>query len=252
MKFKVKVESEEKNTATIAIEPLEAGYGNTIGNGLRRTLLSSLQGAAITAVKINGVSHQFSTIPGVIEDVIQIILNLKLVRVKLYGEKSIKMRLTSNGLGEVKAGDIDTLGQAEITNPEQHIATVSDAKAKLTMELTVESGVGYAIADERKSTEIASHVDNTNELNAPKHSLEKIFLRDIIIHDNKLSLQGKIRGKASEHTTNRRGAPVIYRHKGVCRISVSCGKSHHKPAVREQLPFLQKASNPPSFLASVL
>lgn len=154
MKFKVKVESEKDNTATIAIEPLEAGYGNTIGNGLRRTLLSSLQGAAITAVKITGVSHQFSTIPGVIEDVIQIILNLKKVRVKVYGEKMIKMRLTANSLGEVKAGDIDTLGNAEITNPDQHIATISDAKAKLTMELTVETGTGFAIADERKSTEI--------------------------------------------------------------------------------------------------
>ena len=154
MKFKVRVESEENNTATIAIEPLEAGYGNTLGNGLRRTLLSSLVGAAITSVKITGVSHQFSTIPGVIEDVIQIILNLKKVRVKLYGDKPVKMRLTANALGEVKAGAIDTLGQAEITNPDQHIATISDAKAKLTMEMNVESGVGYAIADERKSTEI--------------------------------------------------------------------------------------------------
>ncbi len=154
MKFKVKIEKEEGNKTTIAMEPLEAGYGYTLGNSLRRCLLSSLTGAAITSVKITGVSHQFSTIPGVIEDVIQIILNLKKVRVKVYGDKQVKMRLTATALGEVKAGDIDTLGQAEIANPEQHIATISDAKGKLTMEITVDSGIGYSTADERKSTEI--------------------------------------------------------------------------------------------------
>src|SRR3989338_5139526 len=102
-KFTVKVEKENSNTAVIAFEPLEQGYGHTLGNSLRRTLLSSLLGAAITSVKINGVSHQFSTIKGIIEDVIQIILNLKKVRIKLYGDKPVKMRLTANALGEVKA-----------------------------------------------------------------------------------------------------------------------------------------------------
>lgn len=153
-KFKVKIEEEKGNLAHITIEPLEAGYGHTLGNSLRRCLLTSLEGAAITSVKISGVSHQFSTIPGVIEDVIQIIINLKKVRVKLTTDKSIKMRLTASKLGEVKASDIDTLGQAEIANPDQHIATITDSKGKLSIEMTVDKGMGYATAEDKKSAEI--------------------------------------------------------------------------------------------------
>lgn len=153
-RFKIKVESEKNNTSLLSIEPLEQGYGHTLGNSIRRVLLTSLEGAAITSVKISGVSHQFSTISGVVEDVIQIILNLKKVRIKLYGDKLVRVTLQKNGKGEVKAGDINTQGGGEITNPDQHIATLSDDKTKLNMEMTVEKGVGYAPADEKKSAEI--------------------------------------------------------------------------------------------------
>src|SRR5688572_23556580 len=116
-KFKVTVEQENGNQALIAVEPLEQGYGHTLGNSLRRVLLSSLPGAAITSVKITGVSHQFSTIPGVIEDAIQIILNLKKVRVKIYGDKPIRLTISKKGEGAVTAADIDTQGLGEIINP---------------------------------------------------------------------------------------------------------------------------------------
>lgn len=152
--FKVKAEKEKDNWALVSIEPLEQGYGHTLGNSLRRCMLNSLQGAAITSVKISGVSHQFSTIPGVIEDAIQIILNLKKVRVKVYGDKPIKLTLQKTGKGEVKASDIDTLGQGEIVNPDQHIATITDPKTKLSIEMTAELGVGYVPADEKHATEI--------------------------------------------------------------------------------------------------
>ncbi|MBI2022297.1 DNA-directed RNA polymerase subunit alpha [Candidatus Daviesbacteria bacterium] len=154
IKFKVKTEKDNGNNALIAIEPLEQGYGHTLGNSLRRCLLTSLEGAAITSVKISGVQHQFSTIPGVIEDVIEIILNLKKVRVKIYGDKPIRLTLQKSGKGEVKAGDIDALGQGEIVNPDQHIATISDAKGKLSFEMTAEKGVGYVPSDEKKTAEI--------------------------------------------------------------------------------------------------
>lgn len=153
-KFKVKVESENGNISVLAIEPLEQGYGHTLGNSLRRTLLTSLEGAALTSVKIAGVSHQFSTITGVVEDVIQIILNLKKVRIKIYGDKPIKLSLQKSGQSIVKAGDIDTQGLGEIVNPDLHIATLSDAKSKLHMDLTAEKGIGYVTADEKKSAEI--------------------------------------------------------------------------------------------------
>lgn len=152
--FKVTEENTKDNTSTIVLEPLENGFGHTLGNSLRRTMLSSLTGSAITSVKIAGVQHQFSTIPGVLEDVIQIILNLKKVRVKLYSDKPIHIKINKSGVGEVKGSDIDTMGNGEIANPDAHIATISDAKAKLNIEMTVEPGTGYISSDERKMTEI--------------------------------------------------------------------------------------------------
>lgn len=154
MRFKVKTEKETDSSALIKVEPLEQGYGHTLGNSLRRCLLTSLEGAAITSVKISGVSHQFSTISGVVEDVIEIILNLKKVRVKIYGDKPIRLTLQKSGKGEVKAEDLDTQGLGEISNPNTHIATLTDAKARLNMEMTAELGVGYIPADEKKLTEI--------------------------------------------------------------------------------------------------
>lgn len=154
IKFKVISEKEKGNSAQVIVEPLERGFGHTIGNGLRRCMLSALPGAAITSVKVGGVSHQFSTIPGVVEDMIEIILNLKKVRLKIYGDKPIRLVITKNGLGAVKASDIDALGLGEIVNPDQHIATVTNPKLKLNMELTAENGVGYVPAEERKISEI--------------------------------------------------------------------------------------------------
>lgn len=153
-KFKLEVEEQKGNYAKIAVEPLEQGYGHTLGNSLKRCMLTSLQGAAITSIKISGASHQFSTISGIAEDVIQLILNLKKVRVKIYGDKQIKMRITKTGKGDVTAADIDTLGQGEIVNPDQHIATITDAKGKLNVELTAETGVGFQSAEEKKTAEI--------------------------------------------------------------------------------------------------
>lgn len=152
--FKVTEEKSKDDIAVITLEPLESGFGHTIGNSLRRTMLTSLTGAAITSVKISGVQHQFSTIPGVIEDVIQIILNLKKVRVKLYSDKPIHIKIAKSGAGEVKASDIDTMGNGEVGNPDAHIATISDPKAKLNIEMTVELGTGYISSEERKMTEI--------------------------------------------------------------------------------------------------
>lgn len=152
--FKLTEENSKDNTSTITLEPLENGFGHTIGNSLRRTMLTSLTGAAITSVKISGVQHQFSTITGVIEDVIQIILNLKKVRIKVYSDKPINVKISKTGAGEVKGSDIDTMGNGEVANPDAHIATISDSKAKLNIEMTVEIGTGYISADERKMTEI--------------------------------------------------------------------------------------------------
>jgi DNA-directed RNA polymerase subunit alpha len=146
----------EKETRTdtygkFVAKPLERGFGLTLGNALRRILFSSLQGAAIQSVKIDGVMHEFSTIPGVQEDVINIILNLKKVRLKLLESEQAAMQLTASGAGVVKAGDFETGGQIEILNPDQVICTLSD-EGKLNMEVEVEMGKGFVLAEDQKDT----------------------------------------------------------------------------------------------------
>lgn len=152
--FKVKTEKELENFASIAIEPLEAGFGHTLGNSLRRVLLTSLPGAAVTSVKIDGVSHRFSTVDGVLEDVIEITLNIKKIRLSIHSDKPVKLTLKASGKSEVKAKDLEIEGDAEITNPDQHIATLTDVKSKLNIEMTAIQGKGYSTSEEGKTGEL--------------------------------------------------------------------------------------------------
>jgi DNA-directed RNA polymerase subunit alpha len=137
------------NYAKFVCEPLERGYGVTIGNSLRRILLSSLTGCALTSVKIEGVLHEFSSIPNVVEDVPEIIVNLKNVRLKFTENEEKVMRINFKGEGEVTAADIITDGTVEILNPDLHIATVSEG-GQLIMELTADMGRGYSPSDKNK------------------------------------------------------------------------------------------------------
>ncbi len=143
---------EDKNYAKFVCEPLERGYGITIGNSLRRILLSSLPGSAITSVKIEGVVHEFATIPNVVEDVPEIIINLKCVSLKQEDAEEKVLRVDFKGPGELKAGDIITDGTIEVLNPDLHIATVSDG-GHLIMELTANKGRGYNNAEKNKKPE---------------------------------------------------------------------------------------------------
>ena len=132
------------------VEPLEKGYGTTLGNSLRRVLLSSLEGVAVTFVKIDGVVHEFSTIPGVKEDVAEIILNIKGLTAKLYSDGPKTVVIDAEGEGEVKAGNIMCDSEVEILNPDMHIATLAEG-AKLYMEITLDIGRGYVSADRNKA-----------------------------------------------------------------------------------------------------
>lgn len=147
---KPKIIKRESNSATFEIEGLFPGYGMTIGNALRRVLFSSLEGAAITTVKIKGVSHEFSTIPGVLEDVAEICLNLKQVRFKLRGEEMQKAAISVKGEKEIKASDIKTPAQLEVINRDVYIAAITNRKTELELELQVERGLGYVPAEQRK------------------------------------------------------------------------------------------------------
>jgi DNA-directed RNA polymerase subunit alpha len=129
------------------------GYGATIGNAVRRVLLSSLEGAAARSVKIKGVSHEFASIPGVMEDAVQILLNLKQLRFRLHGDETVKVSLKAKGEGEVKASDIKVPSSVEVVNPNHVIATLTDKKAEFEMELEIGKGIGYVPVEAREHEE---------------------------------------------------------------------------------------------------
>lgn len=151
---KPKIVSEEGNKAVFEVDGLFPGYGQTLGNALRRILLSSLEGAAVTAVKIEGVGHEFSTIEGVTEDMVEIMLNLKQLRFRIHGEGPFAITLSAKGETEVKGGDFKTPSQAELINKDAHIATLSSKKSSLKMEATVESGLGYVPVEARSKEKV--------------------------------------------------------------------------------------------------
>lgn len=141
--------TEDGKHGRFVVEPLERGFGNTLGNSLRRVLLSSLEGCAVTSIKIDGVLHEFSTIPGVKEDVTEIVLNMKSVVAKLYETSPKVVEISAQGPCVVTAGDIKCDSEVEILNPEQHIATLGE-DAKLNMEITIDKGRGYIPAERNK------------------------------------------------------------------------------------------------------
>lgn len=210
-----KVELEESTYSTtfgrFIVQPLERGFGTTIGNALRRVLLSSLPGAAITSIRIDGIQHEFSTIPGVVEDVSEIILNLKEVRFKLINKKPDKVVIEAKGPGELRAGDLQNgTTDFEILNPEHHIATL-DKDANFRMELRIGRGHGYVPADENKYPDmpigtipidsiytpiknVSYHVENTRV--GQKTDYEKLILEvttdGSITPDDAVTYAGKI------------------------------------------------------------
>ncbi len=144
----VAVDDHSAASSTFVIEPLQSGYGMTLGNSLRRVLLSSIAGAGVTSFKIEGVTHEFTTVKGVKEDVVAIMLNLKQLRFRVYGEDAQTLRITKKGSGVVTGKDIQTNADVEVVNPEQVIATIDDAKASLTIDIVVDTGRGYRTIEE--------------------------------------------------------------------------------------------------------
>jgi DNA-directed RNA polymerase subunit alpha len=153
--FTIKSEVEDKGYGKFVIEPLEQGFGQTLGNSLRRVLLSTLQGAAINSMKIDGVKHQFSTIPGFKDDVVELALNLKKVRLIIEGSDKVTLSVSKKGPGIVTAGDIECPAGVTIVNPEYVLGTLSDKKSELNMTMTANKGYGYVTTEENKSDEIS-------------------------------------------------------------------------------------------------
>lgn len=154
----VRVDDHSATTATFVVEPLHSGYGMTLGNSLRRVLLSSISGAAVTSFKIEGVTHEFTTVKGVKEDVVDIMLNLKGVRFRVYGDEPQQIRIVKDGKGVVKAKDIQVNADVEVVNPDHVIATIDEDKAKFVMDLVVETGRGYRTVEEGAAKKASDHV----------------------------------------------------------------------------------------------
>jgi DNA-directed RNA polymerase subunit alpha len=159
------VDETSATSASFVIEPLQAGYGNTLGNSLRRVLLSSIKGGAIVAFRIEGASHEFTTVEGIKEDVVDIMINLKSVRVKVSSDEPVELRIEKKGAGTITAADIKTTADVEIINPKQVIATVDDPKKTVVFDLVVESGRGYQTIED----------SSVNRLHSDMIALDAIF-----------------------------------------------------------------------------
>lgn len=152
--LKIKTISEDANKGVFEFDPLPKGYGHTLGNTLRRVLLTSMQGAAITQIKVEGAQHQFSTLDGVKEDLVEIILNLKKIRFKKFSDNPEVAMIKITGEGKITGKDIEVPSDLEVINKKQHIATLSGKKSKLNIELIVESGVGYSPMEDRQTSKV--------------------------------------------------------------------------------------------------
>ena len=205
---------DENNYAKFVCEPLERGYGITIGNSLRRILLSSLPGSAITSVKIEGVLHEFTTVPNVVEDVPEIIINLKNVRLKLDKNEEKTLRINFDGPGEVTAGDIETDGSVEVLNPDLHIATVSEG-GHLVIEMTADKGRGYNTAEKNKKQEQAIGVLPIDSIYTPvkkvNYSVENTRVGQMVDYD-KLTIEVWTDGSLKPYEALSIAAKVITGH----------------------------------------
>ena len=210
----VKVVESKDNYGQFVVEPLERGFGATLGNSLRRVLLSSLTGAAITAVKIDGVDHSFSTIPGIVEDVLQILLNLKEVVIRSHSEQPKTVKLKAKGKGELKAGDIEHDAEIEIVNPDHKIATL-DSTGKISMELIVERGKGFVSAERNKKPNLPVGFIPTDSLYTPilkaNLSTEEVRVGQEINYD-RLSLFVWTNGSINPEDAVKESAKILARH----------------------------------------
>jgi len=205
---------DEKKYAKFVCEPLERGYGITIGNSLRRILLSSLPGCAIKSVKIDGAQHEFTTIPNVVEDVPELILNLKMVRIKMDKNEEKTLRINFEGEGEVKAGDIITDGTVEILNPDLHIATVSKG-GKLVMEMVADMGRGYNTAEKNKTPNQPIGVIAIDSIYSPvkkvNYSVENTRVGQMVDYD-KLTIELWTDGSLQPYEALSLAAKVLTEH----------------------------------------
>ncbi len=211
-------ETDDKNTGKLIVTPCHQGFGSTIGNALRRVLLSSIAGAAVEAVKIEGVQHEFSAIEGVQEDVVEIILNLKELAIKTHTDEPIRLSLSKKGEGPITAGDFEKNADLEIVNPEHIIATSTDGKKTFEMEIIIGNGLGYVSASEKESKNLDLGTILTDSFYSPVkdvgYSLENTRVGDITDYE-KLTLTIATNGTISPKEAVNQATKMLMDHIGV-------------------------------------
>jgi len=211
----VKILSKDGNKSIFEISPLMPGYGATIANSLRRVLLSSLDGAAVTSIKINGVDHEFSSIPGILEDVIEIILNIKNIKFKMHTDDLVKVTLDVRGDKEVMAKDIKLSSDIEVINGDQLIATITDKKAALNIEFEIERGTGYVPVEQRQKDKLTIGVIAIDAVFSPvkivNFKIENVRVGDRIDF-NKITLEIETDGSITPSEAFKKGAEILAEH----------------------------------------
>lgn len=211
----VKEVRSEKNVGVFSIEPLYPGYGMTLGNSLRRVILSSLEGAAVTAVKIDGASHEYKTLPHIKEDVVEIILNLKQLRLKSFSDEPVYLNLSFPGEGEIKAKDIKPNPDVEIINPDLHLATLDSKSAKLNMEIKVEKGRGYVPVEKREGEKLEVGMIAIDALYAPirrvRFSVDKTRVGQMTDFD-KLVFEIETDGSVTPKEAIEKSSEILVQH----------------------------------------
>lgn len=233
----LKVVSKEGNKAVFEILPLLPGYGATIANPLRRVLLSSLTGAAITSIKIKGVEHEFSTITGVLEDTIEIILNVKKLRFKLHGDGPVKVTLDASGEKQLSGKDIKLTSDVELINDDQHIATLTDKKSSFNLELEIEKGIGYVSVEQRRKEKLPIGVIAIDAIFSPvkmvNFSVENIRVGERIDY-NKVVMEVETDGSIQPEKAMKDAADILVDHfKVVAEIQIPEAKES-KPAKKKE------------------
>lgn len=229
-----RVISKEGANAVIEVEGLYPGYGMTLGNALRRVLLSSLEGAAVTVVKIKGVSHEFSTIPSVMEDVVQILLNIKRLRFTMHTDEPQKVTIKVQGERTVTAEDIETSSQVAVMNPSAHIATLTDKKATFEVELTIEKGFGYVPVEARRTEKMEVGTVAVDAIFTPirkiNYEVENMRVGDRTDY-NRLRFMIETDGTISPEDAFTKGAQILVEQfKELSSFAGAAAETHEAPA----------------------
>ncbi len=238
------VEQISPHRAILEIEELYPGYGLTIGNALRRVMLSSLAGAAITSIKIQNVNHEFSTLPGVLEDVVEIILNLKQVRFKVHSDEPQTVTLKAKGERKVLAKDIKTVSQVEIVNPNAHIATLTSKNASLEMEIRVEKGLGYSAIESRKREKQEIGVTAVDAIFTPIKMIN-FEVEDMRVGDktnyNRLRFDIETDGAITPTEALTNAANLLIEHFKIVTAPIKTVKAGKKEEEKEEEPLRKEA-----------